>query len=249
MKRIVLILMILLGAWTAKTQSIRDTSLLLNMFSFHLSGHIPGGDIADRYGMNMGVGGTYWLKFQSNWLLTADFSFFSGRDFKEEHIFDNLSDESGIFINIYGEVGEAAFFERGFFASVGGGKILPVIGPNPNSGIIIRGTAGLLQYKTLIHQDGRDIPYLNGDYKKGYDYLTNGFGISQFIGYLHLDGDQPINFYAGLEFHQAWTRNRRDWNFDIMGPDPSLRSDFLFGIRFGWIFPVTRNTTDTFYYY
>ena len=188
------------------------------------------------------------LKLKSNWMLAADFSFFSGNNFKEEHIFDNVSDKDGIFINIYCEVGEATFYERGFYTGLGVGKILPIIGPNPNSGLIIRGTAGVLQYKTLIHQDGEDIPFLNGDYQKGYDYLTNGFGLSQFIGYFHLNGDEPINFYVGLEFHQAWTKNRRDWNFYLMGPDNRLKTDFLFGIRFGWIFPVTKNTTNTYYY-
>jgi len=248
MKRTVLILMIVLFAWAAKAQSIKDTSLLLNMFSFHVSGHVPGGDIADRYGMNIGAGGSYMLKFKSNWMLSADFSFFSGNNFKEEHIFDNVTDKDGIFINIYGEIGEATFYERGFFAVMGGGKILPIIGPNQNRGLILRATAGVLQYKTLIHQDGEDIPILNGDNTKGYDYLTNGFGVSQFIGYFHLDGDEPVNFYVGLEFHQAWTKNRRDWNFDTMGPDNRLRNDFLFGVRFGWIFPVTRHTTNTYYY-
>ncbi len=189
------------------------------------------------------------LKLSSNWMLSADFSYFSGNNLKEDGIFDNLSDEDGIFINIYGEIGEATFFERGFYTGLGGGKVLPVIGPNPNSGLIILGSAGLLQYKTLIHQDGEDIPYLNGDYKKGYDRLTNGFGISEFIGYFHLGSDEPVNFYVGFEFHQAWTRNRRDWNFDIMGPDDRLRTDFLFGIRFGWLFPVKKHTTDTYYYY
>ncbi len=249
MRKIISILILLLCAWTAKPQSISDSSLLLNMFSFHVSGHAPGGDIAQRYGMNLGVGGSYILKFKSNWILSADFSFFSGNNFKESGIFDNLTDKDGIFISNYGEIGEAAFYERGYYAGLRGGKLFPVIGPNANSGLMILGSAGFLEYKTLIHQDGEDVPSLNGDYKKGYDYLTNGFGISQFIGYFHLDGNEPVNFYVGFEFHQAWTRNRRDWNFDIMGPDDRLRTDYLFGIRFGWIFPFTKNKTSTYHYY
>jgi len=210
---------------------------------------MPGGDIAERYGMNIGVGGSYMLKLQSNWMLSVDFSYLSGNDFKEKFIFDNITDNDGDYINIYGEIGEAAYFERGFYAGLRGGRLLPVFGPNPNSGLLIMGSAGILQYKTLIHQDGEDIPPINGEYVKGYDMLTNGFGISQFIGYMHIDSYDPVNFYVGLEFHQAWTKNRRDYNYYSMGPDPNLHQDYLFGIRFGWIFPVNKSVSDTHYYY
>ena len=110
-------------------------------------------------------------------------------------------------------------------------------------------SGGLLQYKTLIHQDGEDVPLLNGEFKKGFDHLSNGFAISQFIGYFHLADNEPINFYAGFEFHQAWTKNRRDYNLDIKGPDDTLRRDFLFGIRFGWVFPINKRTSNVHYYY
>ncbi len=250
MKKIVVVLVMVLGfSGLVRAQSIGDTTMLLNMFDFHVSGHLPGGDLAKRYGMNMGVGGSYHLKFASGWMLGADFTYFSGNDFRADSIFDAVRDEYGDFINIYGEIGEAVFYERGFYAGLKAGKLFPVIGPNPNSGLVFLVTGGLLQYKTLVHQDGSDIPYIIKDYAKGYDRLSNGFGLSEFIGYLHLDSHEPINFYVGLEFHQAWTRNRRDWNFDLMGPDHSLQRDYLFGLRFGWIFPVNKNTEDTFYYY
>jgi len=249
MKRTLLVTILILAALASRAQSVSDTSLLLNMFSFHLSGHVPGGDIAQRYGMNIGVGGSYMLKLRSNWMMSADFTFFSGNTLKEDEIFDELKDSEDIFINIYGEIGEAVFYERGFYTGLRGGRLFPLIGPNPNSGLLIMGSAGFLQYKTLIHQDGEDIPSLNGEYKTGYDRLTNGFGISQFIGYLHLDSNDPVNFYVGFDFHQAWTKNRRDWNFDLMGPDDRLRKDLLFGIRFGWIFPVNKSTSSTYYYY
>ena len=248
-KKVVVYLMVLSISSLSFGQSIKDTSLLMNMFSFHVSGHVPGGAIAQRYGMNMGVGGSYMLKLASGWMLAADFTFFSGNDFKADSVFDAVRDEYGDFINTFAEIGEAAFYERGFYTGLRAGKLFPIIGPNPNSGIVVLLSGGLLQYKTLIHQDGREVPYILEDYSKGYDRLTNGFGLSQFIGYLHLDSHEPINFYVGFEFHQAWTKNRRDWNFDSMEKDLNLYNDYLFGIRFGWIFPINKNTVDTYYYY
>ena len=189
------------------------------------------------------------LKMSSQWLIGAEYSFFSGNEFKEEEIFDIIRDQDGMLINIYGEYGEAAFYERGFYAGLKVGRLFPIFGPNPNSGLMIHASAGLLQYKTLIHHDGQAVPLLVDDYTKGFDHLTNGFAISQFIGYMHLDSHEPVNFYVGLEFHQGWTKNRRDYNFDIKGPDDTLRRDFLYGIKFGWIFPINKRTSNIHYYY
>lgn len=248
-KRIWLGLALLISGMASQAQSFKDSSMMLHMFSFHMSGHLPGGDIAQRYGANLGVGGSYFFKSQKNWVFSADFTYFSGNKFKEDSIFDALKDEYGDYINIFGEIGEVAYYERGFYTGLKAGKLFPVFGPNPNSGLLVMVSGGILQYKTLIHQDGRDIPAINEEYMKGYDRLTNGFGISEFIGYLHLDSKEPINFYAGLEFHQAWTQCRRDWNFDTMGPDLTKRKDFLYGFRVGWIFPINKKSTDTYYFY
>lgn len=232
-----------------RAQTVADTSMNLHMLSFHLSSHLLGGDIAHRYGPSLGVGGSYQFKSQSQWILAADLTFLSSGTFKEDSIFDELKDEYGDFINIYGEIGEVRFYGRGFYTGLRAGRLFPVVGPNPNSGLFITVSGGLLQYKTLVHQDGRDIPSIREEYSKGYDRLTNGFALSQFIGYQFLDSHEPINFYVGLEFHQAWTRNRRDYNFDLMGPEPDLRRDFMYGIRFGWIFPINKKATDTYYFY
>lgn len=247
-KSYLLLILLLSPAWLG-AQNVRDTVMPLHMFSFHVSLHLPAGDIAQRYGVNMGVGGSYMFKTRSNWLISPDFSYFSGNTFKEDSIFKPLQDEYGYYINVFGEQGMVDFFERGFYAGLRVGKILPVFGPNKNSGLMITASAGLLEYKTFIRQEGASIPYLIEDYLKGWDYLTNGFSMNQFIGYLHLDNDRPINFYVGFEFHQAWTRCRRDYLFNLMGPENLDRRDFLFGIRFGWIFPVNKKTSGTYYYY
>lgn len=234
---------------SANAQTIADTSMNLHMVSFHMSGNLPGGDISNSYGAHMGIGGSYMFKTQGNWMLSADLTFIAGSVFKADSIFNNLIDEYGDFINTYGEIGEVNFYERGFYTGLKAGRLFPIFGPNPNSGLLLTLSGGLLQYKTLVHQDGRDIPSIIEDYSKGYDRLTNGFGLSEFIGYLHLDSHDPINFYVGLEFTQAWTKNRRSWNFDLMGPENQLKHDYIFGIRFGWIFPINKKATNTYYFY
>lgn len=230
-------------------QSVRDSAIQLGMFSFHASSHLPAGDISKRYGVSYGVGGSYWLKTRTNWILSADFTFMFGENFKEESIFSGLMDHQGFFITTNGSQMYPTISERGFYGGLRLGKIFPVFGPNPNSGLMVSASAGLLQYQTFFRLEENSIPVLVDDYAKMLDYLTNGFALNQFIGYLHLDNEQPINFYAGFEFHQAWTRGRRDWLYNLKGPETGLRHDFLFGIRVGWIFPVGRKNTGTYTYF
>lgn len=248
-KRILALAFLFLPLMLSAQKSIKDTTLQLHMFSFHGSLHLPAGDIASRYGFNAGVGGSYWFKTRSNWMLSPDFTYFFGTKFKEDSIFDGLTDESGYLITNLGEQMFPTLSERGFYAGLRIGKLFPVIGPNPNSGLLVTASAGLLQYKTFIRLEENTVPIVQDDYVKMLDYLTNGFSLNQFIGYLHLDSREPINFYAGFEFHQAWTRCRRDWLYNLYGPEDKLRRDFLFGIRLGWIFPIGKKTTGTYTYF
>jgi len=249
MAKRILVLSFLMLPLLIQAQTVPDSSINLNMFSFHVSGFVPGGDIAKRYGLNMGVGGSYWFKTKSNWMFSADFSYFSGNKFKEDSILRGVQDEFGYFINTYGEQREVTYYERGYYGGLRVGKMFPVIGPNKNSGILVTGSAGFLEYKTFFRQEENNIPVVTDDYAKMFDYLTNGFALNQFIGYLHLDDKQPLNFYAGFEFYQAWTRCRRDFLYNLQGPEKKNRFDMLFGIRVGWIFPVNKKATGTYYYF
>src|SRR5690606_34872644 len=105
------------------------------------------------------------------------------------------------------------------------------------------------QHKIDFEVDETVVPQLNKDYKKGYDRLTNGFMITQFVGYAFFDAKKRINLYAGFEFSQAFTQNRRPWNFDQFLQDDTKRVDLLSGFRIGWILPLYPKSTEQFFYY
>jgi hypothetical protein len=86
------------------------------------------------------------------------------------------------------------------------------------------------------------------DYGKGYDRLTTGVGLNQFIGYMYLGDSRIWNFYAGLDFSQAWTKNRRDMNFDTREKDNSQHFDTFFGFKVGWVIPLYKRASTTYYY-
>jgi hypothetical protein len=108
-----------------------------------------------------------------------------------------------------------------------------------------------LQHKIRIEVVDNTIPQLFGDYKKGYDRLTNGIALSQYVGYFYMGNRRTVNFSLGLEIMEAFTKNRRDYNFDTMEKDDHLRMDLLIGLRLNWSIPFySKNKLGkkTFYY-
>jgi hypothetical protein len=91
-------------------------------------------------------------------------------------------------------------------------------------------------------------PQITGDYAKGYDRLTAGFNLNQFIGYYFMSKSRVLNFYAGFEFYQAFTKSRRDYIFDLMQKDESNHFDLFYGIKVGWMIPIYNRAPDKYYY-
>ncbi|MCD4696117.1 MAG: hypothetical protein K8S16_07730 [Bacteroidales bacterium] len=251
MKHLLAILSVFLMISTFAQNDINDTSLSIPMFYASYAIQIPGGDMADRYGLNSTIGGGFLWKTTENWIFGADFSYIFGNDIKDsDELLANLLTENGNIIDMGGSFTDYSLYERGFYISGRFGKLFPVLSPNPNSGIVVMGSAGYLQHKIRIEVLNNSAPQLNGDYKKGYDRLTGGFGISEFIGYMYLGNSRLFNFFGGVEFNQAWTKPLRDVNFDTRLPDEKQnRFDSFIGFRIGWIVPVFQRLPEKHYYY
>ena len=128
--------------------------------------------------------------------------------------------------------------ERGLQFNVLAGKLFPLPGKNKRSGIRTTVGVGFLQHKIRLQQDpDSKVFQFVGAYQEGYDRLTNGLSISEFIGYQHLSNNRGVNFFFGFEFTQAFTQNRRNFNFNEMRKDDSKRTDLLIGFKVGWTLP------------
>jgi hypothetical protein len=249
LKVVIIALIVFGGVGIAKSQ-IKDSAINMWQCDLNYAFHVPGGDLAENYGFSSTVGVSLSYKFKSNWLVGADFNYIFGGNLKDSsQVLSALMTESGYIINRYGEYGTVLLTERGFYAGAKIGKVIPIFAPNKNSGLIINVGAGLLQHHIRIENKDNNTPPVLDDYKKGYDRLTNGLALREFIGYQYLDNNGRINFYFGFEFYQAWTMCRRDYNFDIMGPDNTKRNDYLMGVKVGWILPLYQKSPDSYYYY
>jgi len=236
MKNVLLSLLFVIPMLVFGQQNRNNNVNVLNL-GFEYGFHTSGGDLKDRFGWGSLLGGEIEYLLKSNWAISLDASFIFGRRVFENPISPLIGRDSLLIGNNFSQ---ATIFlrQRGFYTGVSIGKLFPVSKKNKKSGIKLDLGLGLFQHKIRIQDDPESfVPILSGDYKKGYDRLTNGLAFRQFIGYQHLAKNRLINVYAGFEFTQAFTQNRRTYNFDTMGPDDTKRLDLLHSFKVGWILP------------
>lgn len=229
---------------------VKDSSIVAPMIYATYAFQFPGGDLAKRYGNNSSIGGGFMVKTKSNWLFAAEGNYLFGETVKDgDSLLKNISTSEGFVINQNGYFAEIGFAERGFTVFAKFGKLFPVLSPNPNSGPLVMLGAGFLQNKIRVHDGDNTAPQVQGDYKKGYDRLNNGYALSGTIGYLYLGDSRLLNFSLNFEFIQAWTKYRRDRDFDTGRQDNSSLSSQFYGIKVKWIIPVYKRKPKDFYIY
>ncbi len=229
----------------------KSNSILISSFSAYYAYEIPGADLANRFGDNHKVGGTFSVKTAQNFLFELDGGYFWGNKLKQEalSIFDDLKNDEGTITSRFGTPGSILLNERGFSIFAKFGKIFPVLQANDNSGPFVSLGVGFLQHKIRIDNESNDTPQVLDDYKKGYDHLTNGVALNQFIGYRYYANNKMLNFYIGVEFTEAFTQNRRGYNYNTMSYDNKKRLDVLTSFKAGFVIPISKRNTSTYYIY
>ncbi len=217
---------------------------------FNISGgfQIPGADLAADYGTSAEIGGGSGYKTSSNLIGGLEMTFIFGPNVKNDPL-DSISNEVGQITNIYGDQSQIYLSEHGFHLKLWAGKIFPLFNANPNSGLLLRGSVGMLQHKIFIRNVGNNTPQVTGDYVKGYDRMCNGLALSEFIGWQNFSPDKGYHFQLGFEFTQAFTQNRRSWDFATQTQISQQRLDLLYTFKVAWFIPLHRKQSSTFYYY
>jgi hypothetical protein len=150
----------------------------------------------------------------------------------------NLKDENGFIIGINGDYAQVKLRQRGFLVGAFISNIIPIGSVNERSGLRVDLGVNLMQHWIRLQDDYNTVAQFNDPYKKGYDRLTNGFALSEFIGYQYLSKNRRINLYGGLEFVQAWTKSRREYDFATQSQMLESRLDLLNGFKLGLILPI-----------
>jgi hypothetical protein len=243
-KTTLLILSLLCLGFNAKGGE-KDTFLASRVIvpHVHYTYQMPLGDMKDRFSDNSSVGVGLFYKSKSNWMVGLEYNALFGTKVIENDIFSNLMGNTGALINTDGQFASVRLFERGFNAFAKVGKIFP-FNLNQNSGLMVQFGVGALQHKIKMEFDEFTLPQLAGDNYKGYDRLTNGMAIYNFVGYQHLDKKHRLDFYIGADLTTGFTQNRRSWNWDTQEQDKTKRVDMLFGFKFGLLIPIYRKQLE-----
>ena len=229
--------------------SVKDSAVFAPIIDFSYSYKVPGGDLADRFGNHSEIGLSFLFKTRKNLLYGVDWNYTFGNNVNELGFTDEFRDANGGILAINGLYSETYFVERGFSISGKIGKVLNLFAYNPNSGIMILGGVGFLQHRIKIEDKFNEVPLLGNDgYYQGYDRMSNGLMLSEFVGYRLLSNRRLINVFAGFEFTQAFTQNQRSYNYDTGTKDDTKRLDLSWGMKVGFTLPLYKPTPKDFYY-
>jgi hypothetical protein len=228
--------------------SVKDSSIFAPYVGISYGYQLSAGDLVKRFGNNSSVALALDFKTKKYWTFGINGSYFFGKDVKES-LFDSIATPTGAIINRNGEFADVRLFERGFTTSLTAGRMFSFKKPNPNSGIVFSVGVGFIQHKIRIETIDNNAPQLSKEYKKGYDRLSNGFLLSQNLGYLYLSSNRLVNIYFGLECLEGFTQSRRSFDYDLMKQDTEKRLDILYGAKIAWILPLYKRTPQEFYTY
>jgi len=198
----------------------------------------PKGDLAERFGWNSTLNFGARYKFESGWTAGFKYNWMFGNNVNETGMFDSILGPTGEIIDKDGRFSVIRLNQRGHTLTMNGGRLFPILKNNKNSGILVDVGFGFMLHRIDIFASSLTVPQITEDYEKGYDRLTGGLAINQFIGYQHLDPKKRLNFQIGFSFQQAFTQSMRSIDFDTRTYNPKKRTDMLQGIRIGIMLPV-----------
>ncbi|MBV6403832.1 MAG: hypothetical protein IT228_06765 [Flavobacteriales bacterium] len=242
-----LLTLVLTATGAAAQQSVRDSSIVLVPVTVSYSYQVPGGMLATRFGHNSNLGLSAVVKLRSNYLFGVEGGFLFGNKVVEPGLLNGVINSAGQVIDQEGQPATVFTYQRGYTVMAVAGKIIPVVGPNPNSGLLLKVMGGYMRHKIRIETQNNKVPQLEGDYLEGYDRLAAGPAFGFALGYQHIGNRRFINFHVAFEMTVGLTTPLRAMNFDTGARETDRRTDVLTGLRFGWTVPIYRRKADRFY--
>jgi hypothetical protein len=203
-----------------ETEAYGDNIYLVE---FNFGYTLPLADLNDRFGGFNSVGSSVGLLLKNNVQLEVRGNLLFGNRVKEDVLF-NLRNDVGIITGVLGNEAMVLLRKRGGKIGTRINKVFTTK-EDSRSGLKLGIGAGLLYHRIRVQDDSRSAEQINGAYEFGYDRLSSGLFLDQFIGYQFVAKDQRLNFVLGVDVFQAMTKNRR--SFDFSGDPDVLTEDRL----------------------
>lgn len=229
-------------------RNVSSESIGTPMIGLHYSAMMPFGDLKDRYGFLNQIGLTAGYKDKQNWVYGMEGNFYFGNRITNDTIFNFMKDNLGNISEAAGQFASVEVLSRGFNINAHVGKIFPIFGSNPNSGLYVSFGVGYILMKYRIQTPYDFVPIVEAENRRLYDRQTVGLSFSQFVGYSLINAKNSIHFYTGIYANQGFTKFSRSWFYDA-GPAPTgIQRDFQIGLRAGWYVPIYKRKAKKIYF-
>ncbi len=235
-------------AYAQDVRDIRSDQIRSPHISFTMGGLIPRADLNERYGLFGMMLANFAVKEENNfyWGIRCGLINGSFNITDEPGFLSNLFTDQGTIIDNEGDVAKIKVSGRGGLYGIQLGKIfhqaISFFKSNKNSGLFLRADLGLIHHKIRMDFTENKITQLEDPYVKGYDRFCLGYFSSVFLGYWHMSTNKQFNYFFGANFLAGQTYPMRTTNFDTGIPDEDARFDAGFGLEFGWVFHLYKQT-------
>ena len=244
-----ILVILTIGNTTLNAQEKKNKIPKYCLVNLSFSVQNPGGDLDNRYGRSNAAGIGVEILGRSNFIYGVNVDYLFGTRVRED-VLAPLRNSDGDILGNNRSIAAIRLTQRGVNANILFGKLISFNKNKPRRGLRVTVAGGILQHKIRIQQDPQSlVPQTTGEYRKGYDRLTNGFAFTEFIGYQIVSPSKKINFILGLEFVQGLTQSQRDWNFDQRLQDNNQYFDVLLGGKFAWTIPfeIGKDSSEIYY--
>lgn len=233
-----LLILVILPYFVFSQESGDKNDLAALLLNFQYGFQIPAGDWTDTYGNNNILSASLDFRFpKSNFGISAGADYLFGRDIKQD-VLQFLRTERGYIIGTDGLPADVFLRQRGINGWAALTWSNDFLEGRDKFGLYLSAGGGFMTHWIRIQDERQSADQIRGSYSFGYDRRRFGYSTRQFVGVQYLSFNKRINFTAGFDFTQAWTKSIRPWNFDTMEADESTQLDLLQGFRIGWIIPV-----------
>lgn len=228
--------------------SIRDSAIAFGMPAVAYGGYWPGADLGQRFGYLNAVQLEGAYKSKRHWTVAVVGLGLVGDQVREPGFLASYvspSMQKAGYMVLFDENSKPVsptMQAAGWGLQLRVGKLFPkarLPRHNPNCGPFVEVGAGYLRHRISLNKARSErLPLLEGDYLKGIDRLTAGWGLTEAVGYRFFSNTLLLNFYVALEAGQFFTKSLRGYQYDIGTQDRAARRDFWVGFRVGWVLPL-----------
>lgn len=228
-----LLIIALTYCWSQESLGQEESSSSSGLFlAASYAYQIPSGDLSDRFGNNFALSGEIDWLLRGKWILGAEAKLLFGNEVKESVLGGIVTDYNDV-ININVQVASFDIRERGGIYLIHLHRLLDLWGQRSISGLRFGLGAGYMRHKIRIGETANAVPHLQEPYIRGYDRLTSGPAIAQFLGIQHLEHSGLLNLFIGVEAIEGFTSDRRKVNYDRSIVNDKSRLDILVGLKAG----------------